>query len=73
VDCLLAGNYKYCNHLLSENLKQDKAENIKEFFCKFDFAFLLEENTFAMMKKNTLAGIYKFEVDNLEISNIVEL
>lgn len=73
IDCLLASNFKYCNNLLCESLKQKDESNIKNFFCEFDYALNLEENVFATLKKNTLAGIYKFEVDNVSIVNIVDL
>ena len=73
IDCLLAGNFKYCNNLLCESLKQKDEKNIKNFFCEFDYFVNLEQNVFAMFKKNTLAGIYKFEVDNNKIVNIVDL
>ena len=73
VDCLLVGNFKYCNNLLCESLKQKDENNIKNFFCEFDYVCYLEENVFATFKKNALAGIYKFEVNNLLISNIIEL
>lgn len=71
LDCVKAGNFKYCNNLLCEDLKQKKEENIKEFFLEFDAFCELEENEFALIKKNTLAGIYKFEIDNALIQNII--
>ncbi len=71
LDCLLAGNYKYCNELLSTDLKFENAENIKNFFEDFDEFYPLGDNEFILFKKNTLAGIYKFEVLNLSISNIM--
>ena len=40
----------------------------KEF--EFDFYIELEKNTFALIKKNALMGIYKFETQNNFIKNI---
>ena len=71
LDCLLAENFKYCNNLLVSEIKQKDSENIKNFFPEFDFYFELEANTFALIKKDTLAGIFKFEIKNNEISNII--
>ena len=71
LDCLKAGNYNYCNNLLGESLKQESVTNIKNFFCEFDFVYPLEENVFALIQKNTLSGIYKFEVLNSKIENII--
>ena len=70
LDCVKAGNFKYCNNLLCEELKQECEDNIKEFFPDFDIYYELEENTFALIKKNTLAGIYKFEIENCLIVNV---
>ena len=73
LDCLIATNYKYCNDLLSSDLKLSNCQNISNFFPEFDFYYPIENNIVILFKKNTLAGIYKFEVDNLNISNITQL
>lgn len=72
LDCLMVGNLKYCNELLSDELKQEE-NNIKNFFGDFDDFFELTENTFVLIKKNTLAGIYRFEIKDCGISNIIVL
>lgn len=73
LDCLIAKNYKYCNNLLSKDIKQNNAEQIKDFFPEFDYYIEDEINEFILINKNTLAGIYKFEIDNLSIVNIIQL
>jgi len=72
LDCLLAGNYNYCNELLVEEIKQKESENIKNFFPEFDFYFEMEENVFALIEKDALTGIFKFE-SNLKITNITSV
>lgn len=69
LDCLLAGNYKYCNMLLAENLKHAKPERIKDFFCEFDKFYFLKPNCCALLKKDALAGICEFEILNDKIVN----
>jgi len=71
LDCLLAKNYKYCNNLLNENVKQKDSRNISNFFSEFDYYIELEQNVFALIKKDTLSGIFKFETNNLNIDNII--
>ena len=71
LDCVLAGNKTYCKNLMCEELKS--CDNINEFFPEFDFYFQLEENIFALTKKNTLAGIFQFEITNKLIANIIPL
>ena len=73
LDCVASGNFKYCNSLLCEELKQEKEDKIKSFFNEFDWFCCVEENVFALIKKNTLAGIYKFEINNLQVQNIIML
>ena len=72
LDCLISGNYKYCNNLLCEELKQKDEKEIKTFFPEFDFVYPVENNVFALIRKNTLAGIYKFEINNLLIENVID-
>ncbi len=73
LDCMLANNLKYCNALLDEGLKQKDEKEIKNFFCDFDYFFPLKNCAAACFKKNALVGIYKFEISNCSISNIVYL
>ena len=72
LDCLLAKNFNYCNQLLREDIKQKEGKNIALFFPKFDYYFETEPNTFVLIEKNALAGIYKFEIENLVITNIIQ-
>lgn len=73
LDCVKAGNFKYANSLLHKDIKLKSEEDINKFFPFFDDFIALSEssNSFALIKKNTLAGIYKFEITDLEISNII--
>lgn len=73
LDCVIAENFKYCNLMFVDDLKQEKAESIKDFFPQFDFYFAISESEFILIKKNTLAGIYKFEYMENKISNIIQL
>ena len=70
LDCVKAGNYKYCNNLLCDEMKVENENEIKDFFSKFDFYYPLSKNSFALINKNTLAGIYAFEIENNKIVNI---
>ena len=69
VDCLIAGNYKYCNELLTQDLRCDKSEKIKEFFPQFDH-FFVDNNIIILFQKNTLAGAFEFEILEHKITNI---
>ena len=73
LDCLLAGNYNYCNNLLGDEIKQDDVKNIKEFFPEFDCFVALSNNNCILVNKNALAGICKFEVLDNFIVNITLL
>lgn len=73
LDCVKAENFKYCNNLLCEDLKMKDEKQIKEFFPSFDYFYPLGKNKFMLAKKNTLAGIYAFEVENNQIINIMNL
>lgn len=70
LDCVLAKNFKYCNMLLDDKLKMEDEKIISTFFEDFDFYYPLTKNDFALIKKNTLAGIYNFEILNCKITNI---
>lgn len=69
MDCLLAGNYKYCAALLSENLKFD-ASSLKQFFPEIDSYFPLNASSVVLFKKNALVGICDFEIADDKIVNI---
>ncbi|MBQ8615418.1 MAG: hypothetical protein IJ415_02510 [Clostridia bacterium] len=72
MDCVKAENYKYCNNLLSESLKMQDEKGIKNFFPTFDFCYPIDESKVILINKNTLAGIYAFEIQNNLIVNITE-
>ena len=72
-DCLKAGNLKYCNSLLGDDLKFEDENQIKEFFSEFDFAYPIDALNVVLIKKNTLAGIYSFQIENNFIVNISNL
>lgn len=72
MDCVRAENFKYCNNLLCENLKMKDEKEIKNFFPSFDFSYPISENKLILINKNTLAGIYAFEIENNLIVNIRE-
>ena len=73
LDCVLAKNFKYCNELLDEKIKQGKPEDIGFFFPEFNLFYSINEITFVLINKNALAGIYKFEVNNNCITNILQV
>lgn len=73
MDCLIAGNFKYCNNLLSADMRLENENNINNFFGKPDWYYPIEQNCVVLFKKNALAGIYKFEVVNKQIVNIIHL
>lgn len=70
LDCVKAKNFNYCNELLCDNLKIKEKDQLEKFFPEFDYFYPLSENKFMLAKKNTLAGIYSFEIENNRISNI---
>ncbi|MBE7076553.1 MAG: hypothetical protein E7374_01530 [Clostridiales bacterium] len=72
LDCIKCKNLKYANEMLNEEIKQDNEKNLMEFFEEFDMIFPFKEN-YILIKKNTLAGIFKFEVKDNKISNIIQL
>lgn len=71
LDCLKVGNLKYCLNLLSSDLKQTGESGVKNFFPKFD-DYLCFDDFYFLLQKNTLAGVFKFQVSKNEISNIIE-
>lgn len=72
LDALMAGNFEYCNRLLSEDIRQEDASKIVDFFPKFDDYIPLANNSVAMIEKNTLASIFKFDIVDSKIENIIE-
>ena len=72
LDALMAGNFEYCNRLLSEDIRQEDASKIVDFFPKFDDYIPLANNSVAMIEKHTLAGIFKFDIVDSKIENIIE-
>lgn len=73
LDCVRVKNYKYANSMLDSEIANDDANNIGKFFPQFDNYYIIDNNLTALINKNTLAGIYKFEIENLSIRNIVEI
>ena len=71
LDSLKAGNFKYCNNLLCESLKQTDEKQIASFFPEFDDYYPCSETCVILTNKNTLAGIYKFEIADCKIENII--
>lgn len=73
LDCILTSNLKYANELLVDDMKKQDEKIIKTFFPVFDCYVILDENLFLLKNKNTLAGIFKFEIINNKINNIIQL
>lgn len=73
LDCVLSGNFNYCNNLLCEDLKLKDVTEIKNFFPKFDYFYPIDQNKFILINKNTLAGIFEFCIDNVQVTNIKSL
>ncbi len=70
LDCVKVGNSIYTQNLLSEDLRNAKAS---EFLPEFDWFYPLNENAFVLTNKNTLAGIFEFQIENNKICNIIAL
>ena len=73
LDCLKIGNFNYCNSLLSDSIKQEDSKNIKNFFPEFVDYYPVEDTTVILLKKNALAGKFKFEINLDKIENIILL
>ena len=73
LDCFLASNLKYCNNLLSDELKLEDEKQLKNFFPKFDYYYPVSSEKFILINKNTLAGIFEFDIKNNKIINIKSL
>ena len=72
LDCVRAKNLNYLKHLLSESLA-NATSNISLFFGEIEEIYPLREDVVAVIKKDATIGIYKFEIENLKIQNIIEL
>ena len=70
LDCVKAGNLKYANNLLCDNLKMEQVNLIQKFFPDFDYFYPIGQNEFVLTNKKALAGIFEFELINDKISNI---
>ena len=73
LDGIMMGNTKLANDLLSLDVRLDNDKDIIDFFPDFDDYVCIDEYTYALIKKNTLAGIYQLEFDANKISNIIQL
>lgn len=69
LDCLIAGNLKYCEYLLCDELKN--AGCIEAFFPEFDWFYPIKDNVFVLINKKTLAGLFEFQTENNKIINII--
>ena len=72
LDLIENKNYDSANNLLADVIKLDDANEIKMFFKDFDDYVVFKEN-YILTNKNALAGIYKFEVNQNKIENIISL
>lgn len=70
MDCVVAGNFKYCVNLVEKSLGFDE-KMAKQFFPEFDSYFPLNSTTIALIKKNALVGICEFEIVDDKIVNII--
>ena len=73
LDCVLSGNYKYANALMDKEIVSADIDSIPKFFPQFDNYVVLDERVVALTNKNTLAGIYKFDIESATIKNILEI
>lgn len=73
LDCIKAGNLNYAHALMSGEFSSVNTETLSEFFPKFDSFVCLDETSVAFINKNTLAGIFKFEIDKDSIQNIIQI
>jgi hypothetical protein len=71
LDCVKAKNFKYANELLCDNLKLENEKEIEKFFPEFDYFYPAQKNSFILINKNTLAGIFEFNIHNNLILNII--
>ena len=70
LDCVMAKNYNYAKNLTNLDLTNEQAFS---FFPPFDFFYPVTANCIVLLNKNTLAGIYSFEIKNSKIENIIPL
>ena len=73
LDSIIVGNTKYANTLLSNDMRLEDAKGLMDFFPEYDDYVCVDTDTYALLKKNTLAGIYKFEISNNQITNIIQM
>lgn len=73
LDCVKAGNLRYANSILSAEIRQDDCNQIRSFFGEFDYYFMIDNEKFILINKNTLSGIFTFEYSDNLITNITEL
>lgn len=72
LECVLVGDVNFYKKILSENLAKG-ANSIKSFFLDFDDFTCIHKDTAILYKKDTVVGIFKFEINNNFIENISEL
>lgn len=72
LDALVAGNFEYCNQMLAEDIHQEDAKSIQKFFPEFDDYQAIDSYNVALLRKNTLAGIFEFKIVDNKIENIIE-
>jgi hypothetical protein len=70
LDCVVAGNFKYANCLLCDNLHMKDESLIEKFFPEFDWFYPIGKNEFVLTNKKALSGIFEFEIVDDKISNI---
>ncbi len=74
LDCLVAGNFNYCNHLLAEDLRQDQPQHISEFFPVFSDYVCIRENLFLLLdeaQEQRIVGLAEFSLSDGKIDNIM--
>ncbi len=70
LDAVRVGNYKYANKLLDDSIRLEDDKKLSDFFEDYD-DYLVLDRAYALIKKNTLVGIYQFEISNSKIINII--
>lgn len=71
LDCVMAGNFKYANSLLSEEIRLEKSDMIKNFFPTFDDYYLVD-NDALLFFEGKFVGHFFFEIVHSSIVNICE-
>jgi len=70
LDCVKVKNFGYARGLTNLKFKDDIAFS---FFPEYDFFYPASQNKVILINKNTLAGIFEFEIKNSKIENIIQL